>query len=401
MASPEPAFGLKGYLDACATSPPSAAVLEAMARAMATAWANPSSLHGPGLAAAESLERSRQLLADRLGADAEELIFTSGATESIHLALRGTAQQLEPGRLVISAVEHPATLAAAAHLARQGWTVAVVPVDRRGVLQLEALEALLTPPTRLVSLIWGQSEVGSLQPLALAGALCRAAGVPLHVDAVQVVGHLPVGFASLPVELLTCTAHKLQGPRGIGLLLRRRGQRLSAQQGGPQEAGLRGGTEPVVLAAGFAQAVVEATDRLERHGQRDPLSGSRDRLLQQLLELPGVRLSGPEPTDLDGRLPHHISLLLSTPGGVALAGRQLVRHLAQEGLAVSSGSACSSGSGGPLGGASPVLRAMGYGDAEAASGLRLSLGPWLDDRDLDAVPEALARALRRQDPSHR
>ena len=401
MTSPEPAFGLKGYLDACATSPPSAAVLEAMARAMATAWANPSSLHGPGLAAAESLERSRQLLADRLGADAEELIFTSGATESIHMSLRGTAQQLEPGRLVISAVEHPATLAAAAHLARQGWTVAVVPVDRRGVLQLEALEALLTPPTRLVSLIWGQSEVGSLQPLALAGALCRAAGVPLHVDAVQVVGHLPVGFASLPVELLTCTAHKLQGPRGIGLLLRRRGHRLSAQQGGPQEAGLRGGTEPVVLAAGFAQAVVEATDRLERHGQRDPLSSSRDRLLQQLLELPGVRLSGPEPTDPDGRLPHHISLLLSTPGGVAMAGRQLVRHLAQEGLAVSSGSACSSGSGGPLGGASPVLRAMGYGDAEATSALRLSLGPWLDDQDLDAVPEALARALRRQDPSHR
>jgi cysteine desulfurase len=400
MTSPEIGLGLKGYLDACATSPPSAAVLEAMATAMAAAWANPSSLHGPGLAAAECLERSRQVLADRLGAKAEELIFTSGATESIHLALRGTAQLLEPGRLVISAVEHPATLAAAAHLARQGWKVVEVPVDRRGVLQLEALQALLTPPTRLVSLIWGQSEVGSLQPLALAGALCRAAGVPLHVDAVQVVGHLPVGFASLPVDLLTCTAHKLQGPRGIGLLLRRRGHRLNPQQGGPQEAGLRGGTEPVVLAAGFAQAVVQATDRLERHGQRDPLSSRRDRLLQRLLELPGVRLSGPEPTDPDGRLPHHISLLLSTPGGVALAGRQLVRHLAQEGLAVSSGSACSSGSGGPLGGASPVLLAMGYSDAEATSGLRISLGPWLNDLDLDAVPEALARAMRRQDPSH-
>jgi cysteine desulfurase len=175
---------------------------------------------------------------------------------------------------------------------------------------------------------------------------------------------------------------------------------LSPQQGGPQEGGLRGGTEPVVLAAGFAQAVAEATDRLERHGQRDPLSSRRDRLLERLLELPGVRLSGPEPTDPAGRLPHHISLLLSTPGGVALAGRPLVRMLAQEGLAVSSGSACSSGSGGPLGGASPVLQAMGYGDAEAASGLRLSLGPWLQAPDLDAVPAALARALRRQDPNH-
>jgi len=400
MTSPEIGLGLKGYLDACATSPPSAAVLEAMAKAQATAWANPSSLHGPGLAAAVCLESSRQLLADRLGANAEELIFTSGATESIHLALRGTAQLLEPGRLVISAVEHPATLAAAAHLGRQGWTVAEVPVDRRGVLQLEALEALLTPPTQLVSLIWGQSEVGTLQPLESVSRLCRSAGIPLHVDAVQVVGHRLVDAAALGVDLLSCTAHKLGGPRGIGLLLRRRGVPLLPQIGGGQEGGLRGGTEAGFLAAGFAQALEEASDRLLSLGGLDPLAGLRDPLLARLLELPGVSLSGPAPEDREGRLPHHISLVVTSEAGVPLPGRELVRRLWRQGLAVSSGSACSAiASPGSRGGGSAVLRALGYPESHCASGLRISLGPWLCPADLERVPGALERARRELETS--
>jgi len=390
MATAEGPAGLGGYLDACATAPPSAAVLAAMARAQAEAWANPSSLHGPGLAAAECLERSRQELAASLGAADADLIFTSGASEAIHLALLGSAAALPPGRLVVSAVEHPATLAAAAQLQARGWSVAEVAVDRRGVIRLEALEALLRPPTRLVSLIWGQSEVGAVQPIAAAGALCRAAGVPLHVDAVQVVGHQRLVFSGLPVDLLTCTAHKLQGPRGIGLLLRRRCQPLQPLVGGSQEGGLRGGTEPVALAAGFAQALRDATDRLARHGQRDPLAADRDRLLERLLVVPGVRLSGPDPRDPEGRLPHHLSLLVADRQGEPLAGRELVRELWRQGLAVSSGSACRSAAGAAAG--SAVLRAMGYGPAVAGSGLRISLGPWVEPELLDAVPEALARA---------
>jgi cysteine desulfurase len=361
------------------------------------AWANPSSLHGPGLVAAEQLERSRLRVGDLLGCDPETVVFTSGGTESIHLALLGTARWLEkaspgPSRMVISAVEHPATLAATQELERRGWQLAQVPVDRQGCLDLKALAALLEPPTRLVSLIWGQSEVGSIQPIAAAGALCRQAGVVLHVDAVQVVGHQALSFRQLPVDLLSCTAHKLQGPRGIGVLLVRQGLALEPLfGGGGQERGRRAGTEPVALAAGLAAAFELADQRLRRAGGTDPLEPQRNGLLTALLHLPGVELTGPIPDQ--GRLPHHISLLLRSPSGAPLSGRMVVRALAREGIACSSGSACSSQ--GQAG--SPVLRAMGYGPDEALGGLRLSLGPWHLDGDpnalLERVPAALQRAM--------
>ena len=374
------------YLDASATTPPAAAVLAEMAELQTRAWANPSSLHGYGLAAAEALERSRWRCAAVLGCSPDELVFTSGGTESIHLALLGLGATLAPGRLLISAVEHPATVAAAAQLARQGWQVRELPVDHLGRLELHALREALEPPTRLVSLIWGQSEVGTLQELEAIGELCRRAGVPLHVDAVQVVGHRPVQFSALPVDLLSLAAHKLQGPRGIGALLVRRGLALQPLlAGGGQEGGRRAGTEPVVLAAGLARA-------LELSQEAERVAGLRDGLLETLLGLEGVRLSGPDPRREPGqRLPHHLSVLVADRAGRPLNGRALVRELWREGYAVSSGSACSST--GTT--ASPVLRAMGFGEAEAAAGLRLSLGPWLSLDDLVGVAPALERARQR------
>ena len=372
-----------------------------MAQVNQQAWANPSSLHGLGWAAAESLERSRTAIAAALGADPEALVFTSGGTESVHLALQGVAPRLaeaavEPPRVLLSAVEHPAVQAAAAGLARQGWQVALWPVDRCGRLRLELAEQLLAPPTRLVSLIWGQSEVGSLQPIEAVGELCRQLGVLLHVDAVQVVGHRPIRWPQLPVDLLSFTAHKLQGPRGIGALLVREGLELQPLLGGGgQERGWRAGTEPVALAAGFAAALELAEGRLRLAGGRDPLQDLRDPLLEALLVLEGVALTGPDPRSSPAaRLPHHISLTVSGPDGRPCSGRALVQALWQQGIAASSGSACSS-SGSP---ASPVLRAMGFSEAVAASGLRFSLGPWLTAAQLAGVPEALEWARRRSCP---
>ena len=392
---PESPQDLSGYLDACATSPPTEGVIRVMAAAQRSAWANPSSLHGFGLRASELLERSRGRLAELLGASQHDLIFCSGASEAIHLALLGQAAMVPPGRLVISPVEHPATIAAAETLLRQGWEVAKLPVDHRGVIDLVALHELLEPPTRLVSLIWGQSEVGTLQPLELVSRLCRSAGIPLHVDAVQVVGHRLVDADALGVDLLSCTAHKLGGPRGIGLLLRRRGVGLLPLIGGAQEGGLRGGTEAVVLAAGFVQALEEAHERLRSLSGLDPLAALRDPLLARLLELPGVSLSGPAPEDREGRLPHHISLVVSSATGLPLPGRELVRRLWRQGLAVSSGSACSAiASPASRGGGSAVLRSLGYPESHCTSGLRISLGPWLCPADLERVPGALEQARR-------
>jgi cysteine desulfurase len=359
-----------------------------MEAAQQHAWANPSSLHPEGLAAAEQLERSRLQVADALGCSSEEVVFTSGGSEAIHLALLGCGGHAKPARIVVSAVEHPATLAAARQLQARGWQLEVAPVDSEGQLDLQALEVLLEPPTRLMSLIGGQSEVGTIQPIEAIAALCRRAGVLLHVDAVQLVGHVPINFDALPVDLLSCAAHKLQGPRGIGALLVRRGLELGPLiGGGGQERGRRGGTEPVVLAAGMAAALDLAVTRLRQSGGRDPVEPVRDQLLHGLLQLPGVERTGP-PAGA-GRLPHHISLLIRTAHGEPMAGRALVRALAREGISVSSGSACSSqGSA-----ASPVLLAMGYSEAEAAAGLRLSLGPWHQASHLAGIPDALARAI--------
>jgi len=373
------------YLDACATSPPAESVLAVMAAAEAIAWANPSSLHGFGLAAADCLERSRQAIAASLGATDAQVVFCSGGTEAAHLALRGAAASLAPGRLVISAVEHPAVAAAAQALELSGWQVAACPVDRAGRVKLEELTSLLAPPTRLVSVIWGQSEVGTLQPIEAIGALCRAAGVLFHTDAVQVVGHQPIRFSDLPVDLLSFTAHKLQGPRGIGVLLARQGLPLEPlQTGGGQEAGLRAGTEPVVLAAGLAEALRLCERRLAEHGGLDSLQPHRDRLANALLELPGVAISGCPLR----RLPHHLSLLVDDEAGRPLPGRLLVQALWRQGIAAGSGTACHQGLSSP----SPTLVAMGLEPERASSGLRLSLGPWLSGLELERVPEAFALA---------
>ena len=377
------------YLDACATTPLLPQVQDAMALAQRDAWANPSSLHGFGLAASESLERARLQLGRHLGTAADAVLFCSGATESIDLALLGAAARLQPGRLLISAVEHPAVVAAAQRLVARGWQLQRLPVDGQGRVDLAMLELLLAPPTRLVSVIWGQSEVGTVQPLEAIGNLCRRHGVLLHSDAVQLAPHIPIRFDQLPVDLLSLTAHKLGGPRGIGCLLVRPGLELQPRLGGSaQERGLRAGTEPVVLAAGFA-AALEAAHQAHTNGEAQRVERMRDRLLAELTQLDQVQLSGPDPAR-SPRLPHHISVMVRDLRGRWLPGRQLVRALWRQGIAASSGSACSAAGGLA---ASPVLQAMGFDAAQAASGLRFSLGPWLVESQLGRVCMALEAAI--------
>ena len=382
------------YLDAAATTPPLPAVIDAVTTVQRMAWGNPSSLHRCGQSAAEVLERSRLTIAALLGADRDDVVFTSGATESVHLALLGSAACLAKGRLVISAVEHPAVLEAARRLESMGWECVHWPVDHRGVIQLERLDELLEPPTRMVSLIWGQSEVGAVEPVIQVGDACRERGIRFHTDATQLIPHGRIQWSRLPIDLLSLSAHKLQGPRGVGLLLKHRDVEIRfLQGGGGQEQGLRSGTEPVALVAGFAAALqqVPSFDALSNNsppGANPTLREWRDHLLVELLSIPGVQLCGPVS---DERLPNHISLLLTDRRGRPLAGRAVVRELARFGVCVSSGSACSSG----LTTDSPVLTAMEVNQDLRRSGLRLSLGPWLHNEDLINVPLLMEQAMQR------
>tara|TARA_B100001109_G_scaffold246825_1_gene235956 strand:+ start:173 stop:1276 length:1104 start_codon:yes stop_codon:yes gene_type:complete len=364
-----------------------------MDRIQKDAWANPSSLHGPGLIAAEALGRCRAQIAAALNAEQDQLIFTSGATESVHLALLGAMDQQPVGRLVISAVEHPAVEAAAQVLVQRGWVLERWPVDATGVLKLDQLDRLLAPPTRMVSLIWAQSEVGTLQPLLRIGAACRERGVLIHTDATQLLPQGLIDWSSLPVDLLSFSSHKLQGPRGVGLLLHRQGLiQQPMQGGGGQEGGLRAGTEPVALIAGLAEALQTLPHFDPFHQSTPPgatpqLLGWRDRLQAQIEAIDGVTVLHGETTP---RLPNHLACLITTAGGSPLSGRRLVRELARRNVACSSGSACRSGKVQD----SAVLSAMGVETALRQSLLRFSLGPWIDLAVLDQVPERLQLAIR-------
>ena len=381
------------YLDAAATTPPRPNVLRCMDRIQKDAWANPSSLHGPGLIAAEALGRCRAQIAAALNAEQDQLIFTSGATESVHLALLGAMDQQPVGRLVISAVEHPAVEAAAQVLVQRGWVLERWPVDATGVLKLDQLDRLLAPPTRMVSLIWAQSEVGTLQPLLRIGAACRERGVLIHTDATQLLPQGLIDWSSLPIDLLSFSSHKLQGPRGVGLLLHRQGLiQQPMQGGGGQEGGLRAGTEPVALIAGLAEALQTLPHFDPFHQSTPPgatpqLLGWRDRLQAQIEAIDGVTVLHGETTP---RLPNHLACLITTAGGSPLSGRRLVRELARRNVACSSGSACRSGKVQD----SAVLSAMGVETALRQSLLRFSLGPWIDLAVLDQVPERLQLAIR-------
>ncbi len=380
------------YLDGCATAPLRESVIRCMIKAQKESWGNPSSLHRVGCDAAESLERARLSIANSLGAHRSDVLFCSGATESAHLALLGLAKNESPGRLVISAVEHPVVAAAAEQLLACGWTVERWPVDVYGQIQMQHLDRLLEPPTKIVSMIWGQSEVGTLQPIQAVGKACRSRQIPFHTDATQVLSQGCPNWNELPVDLLTASAHKCGGPRGIGLLLLRQTVAERIQPlltGGQQENGLRAGTECPVLAQGMAAAFRDIgpcqANQVESSGSG--VAPLRDALLALLCQNDAIRLSG-HPRE---RLPHHLSLLVSDRQGQPMSGRALVRALDRAGIAASSGSACSSGRESD----SPVLEAMGVDPPWRRSGLRLSLGYWIDPATVTEISDRIQKTIDR------
>ncbi|MGD1849989.1 MAG: cysteine desulfurase family protein [Cyanophyceae cyanobacterium] len=380
------------YLDHSATTPICAEAIAAVHEVFQAQWGNPSSTHRWGERSALALELARGQVGALVGtADPTEIVFTSGGTEADNWALLGVARHYsEPRHLVISSVEHSAIAKTADFLETQGWDVTRLPVDRYGRVAPLDLSAALRPDTALVSIIHGQSEVGTLQPIEELGAIARNAGVLFHVDAVQTAGRVPLNLQTLPVDLLSLSSHKIYGPQGVGALYVRSGVKISPLLlGGAQEGQLRAGTQAVAAIAGFGAAAESIAQGIGSETQR--LTGLRDRLFAGLGTGVGLQPTG----DLTHRLPHHASFCLDLKGWKNIntppSGWDLVRQLNSASIAVSSGSACNSGTLSP----SSVLVAMGYGETEAIGALRFSLGQSTQEADIDWTVQVVQQILRR------
>jgi cysteine desulfurase len=378
------------YLDHAATTPMLPEAVEAMSEQLARTG-NASSLHGSGRAARKVVEESRERIARALNARPGEVVFTSGGTEADNLAVKGIYWARHDAdarrvRVLSTGIEHHAVLDSLEWLAEhEGADIELLPVDTAGRLDLEALRRSIErepESVALVSVMWANNEVGTLQPVAEVVALAHAAGVPVHTDAVQAVGAVPVDFAATGVDALTLTAHKLGGPYGVGALVIRRDLAPTALlHGGGQERQVRSGTLDVPAIAGFAVAVEHAVKEQPHHAAR--LTALRDDLVRRLREVvPGVRLNG-DPLE---RLPGNVHL--SFPG---CEGDSLLMLLDHRGIECSTGSACSAGVPQP----SHVLLAMGRDEAEARGSLRFSLGRTSTSADVDAVVEAIGPAVER------
>ncbi|NEQ32456.1 MAG: cysteine desulfurase [Leptolyngbya sp. SIO4C5] len=375
------------YLDYSATTPTRPEAIAAMQAVMAEQWGNPSSLHQWGNRAATVIERSRMQVADLINAPIDAVVFTAGGTEADNLAVLGVARRYrQPQHLIISSVEHSAVAEPARQLEAQGWQVTRLPVDQAGQVNPRDLAAALRQDTVLVSIIYGQSEVGTLQPVEALGRLVRDHGALFHTDAVQVAGRLPLDVQTLPVDLLSMSSHKIYGPQGAGALYVKPGVELTPLLGGGgQEFKLRSGTQAVPNIAGFGVAAELAAEEMPAETVR--LIHLRDRLFSQLADTPGLQPTG----DRRNRLPHHVSFYLTAADGEQLSGKTLVRQMNLAGIGISAGSACHSGKLSP----SPILKAMGYSDRAAKSGIRLTLGRQTTEADVDWTALVLQQILAR------
>ncbi len=349
------------YLDHNATTPPAPAVVDAMLPFLRERWANPASLHRAGASLRRDLDAARRQTAGLLGADPAEIVFTSGATESNNQAIAGAWEAAGRAlRIITTTVEHPSVRNPCHHLRDLGATVVEIPVDRGGALDLEALRRALAAGPALVTIMAANNETGVIFPLAEIAAATQAAGALMHTDAVQMAGRLPIDLRALRVDLLSLSAHKFGGPKGVGALFRRRGTRLEPLlRGGAQEGGLRGGTANVPGIVGMGLACALAQEHLGAMGTR--VRALRDQLEAGLLaRCPDAIVHG-----AGNRLPNTLNIRF---GGVE--GESLLYRLDDAGIAASSGAACSSGTMAP----SAVLLAMGVPAPEAARAIRFSLG---------------------------
>ena len=369
----------RAYFDHNATTPPDPAVIEAMSRALTIDFGNASSVHYFGQRAKALLDEARSAVAELIGAEPAEVVFTSGGTESDNLALRGAAEAADAvgspsGRrhIITTSIEHEAVLNTIKALTKRGWTSTLLPVDATGIVAPAALASALTRETAIVSVMHANNEIGTVQPIADLAAIAHEHGALFHTDAVQSAGKIPVDVRALNVDLLTISAHKFNGPKGTGALWIRRGTRVvSTMTGGKHERNRRGGTENVPGIAGMGVAARLARAKLSSGAEQ--IAILRDRLERGILEhVPGTTVNGA----VSPRVPNTPNI-----GFDGVEAESLLIALDLEGFAVSTGSACSSGTLEP----SHVLRAMGLPSHRTQNSIRFSLGAGNTQEQVDAL----------------
>ena len=364
------------YADNAATTKMCRAAIDAMLLCMEEQYGNPSSLYSLGRRAKDILEGAREEIAALIHASPKEITFTSGGSEADNQALRSAAElgkKRGKTHIISTAFEHHAILHTLKRLEREGFEVTLLPVHENGIVRPQELEAAIREDTCLVSVMYANNEIGTIQPIRELGAICKRRGVLFHTDAVQAMGHLPIDAEADNIDLLSASGHKFHGPKGAGFLYARRGVRLSSLiEGGAQERGKRAGTENVAAVAGMAAALREAAANRERNAAH--MSALRDRLIEGLREIPHAALNG----DAKRRLPGNVNFCFE-----GVEGESLLLLLDERGICASSGSACASGSLDP----SHVLLAIGRSYGVAHGSLRLSIGE-------DATEEEIACIIR-------
>ncbi|MCQ2496771.1 MAG: cysteine desulfurase [Lachnospiraceae bacterium] len=354
------------YMDNAATTAPDSRVVEAMLAYMTSAYGNPSSRYSIGYEAKNLINSVRVTAAKLIGAQPEEIYFTANGTEADNIALQ-SLKLTGKRHLIVSAIEHPAVLNTARQLEKEGFLLSCLKADKNGIIQPEALEAAITPDTGLVSVMFANNEIGSIQPIKKLSEIAHRFGSLFHTDAVQAFGQLRINVSDLGIDYLSASAHKIYGPKGVGLLYARRNVPVKAiSYGGGQEYDLRPGTENTAAIAGFGRAIELAAEEMQIRAVNEQKLSVHicNRILR---EISGVRLNGPEIIDNDfsKRLPGNMNFSFEGVRGISLALR-----LDMEKICVSTGSACSAGNDRP----SHVLSAIGLSDAEANSSIRITIG---------------------------
>lgn len=372
------------YLDNAATTKIADEVFNAMVPYLKDSYGNPSSVYSIGRESSGAIAKARTTIAEHLGASANEIYFTSGGSEADNWAIKGAIKQLSKkgkNHIITTTFEHHAVLHTVEALQKEGFEVTYIPVDEHGLVSVDEIAKAMKDTTAIVSVMYANNEIGTVQPIAQIGKLCREKGVLFHTDAVQAIGHIKIDVVEQNIDLLSLTAHKLHGPKGIGALYIRKGVRIANLiDGGAQERAKRAGTENIAGIVGFAKAVELAYTNMEEKNKA--ILSLRERLVDALLEIPKTRLNG----DRIKRLPGNVNISFQ-----AIEGESLLLMLDMKGICASSGSACTSGSLDP----SHVLLGIGLPHEIAHGSLRLSLSDESTQEEIDYVVEQLKVIIAR------